>query len=157
MLKREESRRAWESALRLLNYRERSVKEVEKRLLEKHFSPGVIDSVIKKLKNLQLLDDEKFCRLWVRSRIRFRPRSVWLLCRELREKGVEEEIIKRVIEEELPLESELTLAISLAKKQSKYYQGEDPVKARRKLSAFLSRRGFSMEIIRKSLEEVLLF
>ena len=91
MKKNREYRKAWESALRLLNYRERSIKELEGRLREKHYSPPSIDAVIKRLLELDLLDDRKFARLWTRSRIQFKPRSAWLISRELREKGIEDD------------------------------------------------------------------
>jgi len=155
MKKTREYRKAWESALRLLNYRERSIKELEGRLLEKHYSPPTIDAVIKRLLELDLLDDSKFAQLWTRSRVRFKPRSAWLIGRELREKGIAEEIIQQVIEEEFTPEQELEAAMSLAEKQARRYRGEDPEKARRKLFAFLARRGFSPDKIWACLGEVL--
>jgi regulatory protein len=155
MKKTKEYRKAWESALRLLNYRERSIKELIDRLSEKHYSSTTISAVIKRLKELDLLDDKKFAQLWARSRIRFKPRSAWLIGRELREKGIEEEIIQQVIEEELTPEQELAAAMSLAEKQVRRYRGEDTEKAREKLFAFLARRGFSPDMIWKCLEEVL--
>ncbi|HDL64203.1 MAG TPA: regulatory protein RecX [Proteobacteria bacterium] len=147
-----EYREAWESALRLLNYRERSIKELEGRLLEKHYSPPIIEAVIKRLKELDLLDDRKFARLWARSRIRFKPRSSWLISRELREKGIREEVIREVIETEFTPEQELEAAMSLAEKQARRYRGEDPEKAREKLFAFLARRGFASDTIYKCID-----
>lgn len=150
-----EYRKAWESALRLLNYRERSIKELEERLLEKDYSPPTINAVIKRLKELDLLNDKKFARLWARSRIRFKPRSAWLISRELREKGIEEEVIQEVVEEELTPEQELEAAMSLAEKQVRRYRGEDTEKVHEKLFAFLARRGFSSDMIWKCLKKVL--
>ncbi len=155
MKKTREYRKAWESALRLLNYRERSIKELEGRLREKHYSPSSIDAVIKRLLELDLLDDRKFARLWVRSRIQFKPRSAWLISRELREKGIEEEVIQEVIEEEFTPEQEQAAVMGLAEKQARRYRGEDPGKAREKLFAYLARRGFSPDMIWKCLDEVL--
>ena len=82
MKKTKEYNRAWESALRLLNYRERSIQELTGRLQEKHYTPDTVTAVIRRLKELDLLDDIKFARLWARSRIRFKPRSAWLISRE---------------------------------------------------------------------------
>ena len=139
----------------MLNYRERSIKELIDRLSEKHYSSTTISAVIKRLKELDLLDDRKFARLWTRSRVRFKPRSAWLIGRELREKGIAEEVIQQVIEEELTPEQELEAAMNLAEKQARRYRGEDPEKARRKLFAFLARRGFSPDKIWACLGEVL--
>ena len=143
--------------MRLLNYRERSIKELADKLDGKHYSPAIITAVIKRLEELELLNDEKFARLWIRSRVRFKPRSAWLISRELREKGIEEEVIQQVIEEEFTPEQEMEAAMSLAEKQVRRYRGEEPEKARRKLFAYLSRRGFSPDMIWKCLEEVLTF
>ncbi|MEA1926774.1 MAG: regulatory protein RecX [Candidatus Auribacterota bacterium] len=155
MKKTKEYRKAWESALRLLNYRERSIKELSDRLSEKHYSPGTITAVIKRLKELDLLDDKKFARLWTRSRVHSKPRSAWLISRELREKGISEEVIQEVVEDEYTPEQEEEAAMSLAKKQAMRYRTDEPEKAREKLFAFLSRRGFSSDLIWKCLEEVL--
>jgi len=155
MRKTREYRRGWESALRLLHYRERSIKELSDRLSEKHYSPKTIAAVIKRLEELDLLDDKKFARLWTRSRIRFKPRSAWLIGRELREKGIEEEVIQQVIEEEFTAEQEMGAAMSLAEKQVRRYRGEESEKARRKLFAYLARRGFSSDMIRECIEKVL--
>ncbi|MDP8215401.1 MAG: regulatory protein RecX [Candidatus Euphemobacter frigidus] len=147
--------RAWESALRLLNYRERSRKELSDKLGERHYPTPVITRIIEKLERLELLDDEKFARLWVRSRLRFKPRSAWLIRRELKEKGLDEELISRVVEEEYPPDREMGAAVTLARKRFDYYRGDQPAAAWRKLFAYLARRGFSPDTIRECIDKVI--
>ncbi len=145
----EELRRAWESALRILTYRERSRKELKDRLLGKKYSPEAVSATIEKLERLELLDDEKFARLWVNSRINFKPRSAWLIERELREKGIEPETARAILEELLPPDREREAARQLAEGRIRHYRGQTPEAARRKLFAYLARRGFSPGLVRE--------
>jgi regulatory protein len=154
MEKDEEFRRAWESALRLLTYRERSRKELRDKLAEKEYSPEAVAATIEKLERLELIDDEKFARLWVNSRVNFKPRAAWLIGRELREKGIDPEISGRVLDEIIPPERERAAARELAERRVRHYRGEPTETARRKLFSYLARRGFSSETIRECLEDL---
>ena len=148
-----ETAKAFSYALRLLNYRERSRREVRDKLERKKFSAPVIAEVLEKCEDLGLIDDEKFARLWIRSRIRFKPRSAWLIGRELREKGIKEEMIGPILEEEYPAEEERETVRSLASRRIRYYRRDDRETARRKLYAYLARRGFSGDMISKAVAE----
>mgnify|MGYP006292988203 CR=1 FL=1 len=150
-----ETPKAFSYALRLLNYRERSRREVREKLERKKFTAPVIGEVLDKLEDLGLIDDEKFARLWIRSRIRFKPRSSWLIGRELREKGIKEEMIGPILEEEYPAEEEREAVRSLAARRIRYYRRDNRETARRKLYAYLARRGFSGDMISKAVGEVL--
>lgn len=59
---------ALERALRLLNYRERSVHEMRSRLAEDGYSKAVIDALVERLIDLQLLDDRRYAGCLVRSK-----------------------------------------------------------------------------------------
>ncbi len=151
----EELRRAWESALRLLTYRERSRKELREKLAEKKFSAAAVDATIGKLERLELIDDEKFARLWASSRVSSKPRAAWLIGRELREKGIAPETVRRVLEEALPPEREREAARELAENRARRYRGEPVETARRKLYSFLARRGFSPGLIGEIVNRVI--
>lgn len=151
----EEFRQAWESALRLLTYRERSRKELNDKLVGKKYSPSAVSAVIGKLERLELLDDEKFARLWVNSRINSKPRAAWLVGRELDQKGIAQETARRILGELIPPEREREAARQLAESRVRQYRGEDPRTARRKLFAYLARRGFPSETIRECLDDLI--
>ena len=150
----EEFRRVWESALRLLTYRERSRKELWDKLAGKKYSPAAVAAVIEKLERLELLDDEKFARLWVNSRINFKPRAAWLIGRELARKGIAGETARRVLGELIPPEREREAARELAENRVRHYRGEPSQTARRKLFSYLARRGFPSETIRECLDDL---
>lgn len=133
-------------ALRLISRRPRSEKEIHDYLRRKKSPPELIEKVIKKLKQLKQVNDLEFARWWVEQRSTFRPRGKFGLTMELRQKGVNEKIIKQVIDEKV---KELPLAQKLAQKKFKAYKNLPREERYQKMSAFLARRGFSWEIIKK--------
>lgn len=156
MKKEDTEEKAREYVFKLLNYRERSRGEVEERLKKKKFDQKIIKKTIAYFERIDLLNDERFARLWVRSRMRFRPRSTRLIHLELRQKGLEKELIERIIKEEISPGQEMAAALALAIKQAAYYKYDPPIAARRKLFAYLARRGFPFDMIKSALEKVFL-
>ena len=136
-----------EAALYLLGYRARSCHELRDRLLGKGFVATDIDELIVRLTEVGLLDDERFARDLVRYHTRAHPLGRFGLLRELRMKGIADELAKKVLEEELSVEAEIELATEIVKKvlnrkldfKSKY----------KKAVGYLSRRGFSTHAINR--------
>ncbi len=143
LLLKELIQRALERAMRLLSYRPRSEGELRTRLRRQGFEEEVISYVVEKLRELRLLDDLAFARSWRESRQVSRPRSKRLLESELRKKGLAPEIIAEVVAE-VDDESE---AYRAALKKAHQLTGENYPVFRRKLAAYLSRRGFDWEVI----------
>ena len=79
---------ARERALRVLGYRERSVKELSKRLGDDGYPPAVVQALVERMSELGLVNDERFASAWARARIAagFGPDRI---ARELAAKGVE--------------------------------------------------------------------
>jgi len=149
ILQTEDKRKAKEAALSLLSYRARSEKEISQKLKKKGHDQNSIKEVIADLKRLNLLDDYEFACLWIKDRLRNRPRGVALLRQELKSKGIEKENIEKALEELYPEESEPKIASELIRKRQKRYQGLDKKLTRKKMSNFLLRRGFSYEVVRE--------
>ncbi len=124
---------------RLLGIRPRSVFEMERKLRGKGFNKEIIEKVIDELKNLELLDDEKFAKQWLEERLRYRPCGRFLVKKKLIEKGIAEEIIDKVLEEFLPPEKEIGFARKIIENKHK--------EPRQKLILFLKSRGFGWEVI----------
>ena len=87
----------YNKALEFLSYRTRSEKEVREKLKLKQAEPQVFEKVISKLKEKRFINDEEFARQWIENRERFKPRSLRLIRLELRQKGIEGEILERVV------------------------------------------------------------
>jgi regulatory protein len=157
---------ALEPALRLLSRRSRTVKELRDRLEKKGVSSGDITACIRWLAERSLLDDEAFARALTRDRIRFSPRSPFLIRQELGRKGVAASLSTRAIEQVLEEEGleAADLAIQAAwgwvlrqsSKTRSHLLGKrftkEREKARRRLYGFLSRRGFGGDEARRGME-----
>ncbi|HAD82936.1 MAG: hypothetical protein A2509_11395 [Candidatus Edwardsbacteria bacterium RIFOXYD12_FULL_50_11] len=142
-------------ALRLLEMRGRSVKDVRDKLKVKGVSPGDIDLVIDDLLSLGLLDDEKFARDWIENRQHFRPTGVVRLRQELFAKGIDREIVDQAIREYKSNSDEFPAALDLARRKLKLYRKLDVAAAKRRLVGFLARRGYETSIVSKVLKELL--
>jgi regulatory protein len=142
--------KAYQRALNYLSYRPRSRAEVQGNLTKHAIPEDVIKQVIDRLQENNLVDDLKFAQAWVENRSDFRPRSRWVLAMELHQKGIHDDII----EQALAGIDEEQLAFQAARKQSRKYRGLEWHDFRRKLSAFLARRGFKYEIIKPIVDRI---
>ena len=142
---------AYQKAMKFIGYRVRTSSEVERHLRKKGIEPQVISSVKERLEANGLLNDENFAKNWIENRNEFRPRSHRLLASELRNKGVNSEIIQDVIESTTP---EDELAYLAAKKRIRRYEHLEWQDFQRKLGSFLVRRGFSYSTIKPVVHQV---
>jgi len=143
--------RALRDALRLLNQRLRSTAEVRERLLRRGYDEEQVEGVLSRLTELGLLDDRAFARAWVENRQVFRPRGRPALAAELRKKGLSPEIIAEVLEASPP---EDEAALALARRRAPALRGLERPTFLRRLHAFLARRGFSPEVVRRVASQV---
>lgn len=141
--------RAYERALNYLTYRPRSEAEIRRNLREKH-AGEVIDSVIERLVGAGLVDDGEFAQYWVENRLQFRPRGLQALRYELRQKGVADS----AIDEALAGVDESQAARQLVESALSRFRRLPPADFRRKLSGYLTRRGFSYQVVRSLVEEM---
>jgi len=144
--------KATEAALRLLTVRPRSEREVRDRLRRKGYGAAAIDATIAKLEGWRYLDDAEFARAWVANREANQPRGRRLLEQELRQKGVEREVVRDTIEAADLDEAQTALDLGRAKLRS--YASLDPAVARRRLGSYLARRGYGYDIVRPTLDRL---
>lgn len=140
----DEQERAYERVVRFLRYRPRSRAEVERYLRRKHFAEETITRVIKRLQDAGYLDDEAFARFWVENRQRFRPRSRRALGVELRQKGVAQDIVQEVVEEQ----DDEEVAWQAVEARLPRWHNLSREQLQRKLGDFLMHRGFDYATIR---------
>jgi len=144
LIQKDTSEVAFQKAIKLLDYRPRTGQEIRQKLQQKGFEPGQINQVVERLIAAHLIHDEKFAAAWVESRNQFRPSSQRVLRYELRSKGIDEEIIEEALQSS---EEDLELARRAAQKMVRRLSNLDWQEFRKKLSAFLARRGFSYETV----------
>lgn len=140
--------KCYNAALRLLSYRPRSDAEIRARL-SRRFGKEIIDRVLLQLKARQMVDDAAFAQFWRENRESFSPRSKRLLKLELRQKGIDPEVVDEVLEGFDDDES----AYRAAKRKGRTLE-RDYETFRRKLGAFLGRRGFSYGVIKRTIERL---
>ena len=145
----DERNRAFERALRFLSYRPRSQVEVERHLRRKAIGEDVIGDVIARLERAKYLDDEEFAHFWLENRERFRPRGQRALRYELRQKGVSDEIITRLLDE-TDDEAAAWRAVEGRLTRWAHLSGGE---FRQKVAGYLSRRGFDYSTISLTLEK----
>ncbi len=156
-----------QAALHLLAYRPRAEQELRVRLRSKGFPHAPVEWCLRNLEEQGLIDDRAFASAYVRSRIRLGPRGRFRLTQELRQKGVSAEVAERAIDQAFSKEetSERALARAAARRwldrqgstsiesMASTDRSKERERARRRLHAFLSRRGFGPDVIRDALEE----
>ncbi|MDB4948073.1 MAG: regulatory protein RecX [Gemmatimonadetes bacterium] len=148
--------RAREAALSLLSFRPRTAAELRRRLVEKDFPADVAAQVVERLDAMKLVDDAAFAEMFVRDRVRLKPKGRRVLAQELRVRGVDEDTALGAIDGVMQRggTSDADLARAAAGRW-RPRAGEDPRKARARLHAFLARRGFNGDAIREVADEVL--
>ena len=127
-------------------HRPRSAAEVTNRLRRAHVDDETVQIVLDLLREQGLLDDTRFAALWVENRSSFHPRSARMLEYELRQKGVAREAIETVIGA-TSAGDEVETAVAAGRKRLRAFASLDEEAFRRRMAAFLARRGFSYQTI----------
>jgi len=133
-------------AFLLLKFRLRSEKELCERLKKKGFESGTIREVAGSLKSKGFIDDRLFAKAWIKSRL---GRSLGLrrIRQELNLKGIDKEITDTYLNEVKKVYSEQDVVKNIAQERLEKLKGVEPRCARRRVYAYLLRRGFSPEIV----------
>jgi regulatory protein len=148
----DEAAKATDAAIRLLTVRPRSTREIQLRLRQKQYDDATIEQVIERLREWKYIDDEAFARFWVENRESNRPRGRRLLEQELRFKGVDRGAVTQAIEDAGI--DELAGALEIAREKLRSYEGLEPAVRDRRLGAFLARRGYGYDIVKRVLKEL---
>jgi regulatory protein len=139
----DEQNRAFNRALNFLSYRPRSRVEVERYLRGKAVDEETVADVLLRLEQARYVDDETFARFWVENREQFRPRSRRALRYELRQKGVSNAIIDRVLGS---VDDEAAAWRAIEGRLDRWANLPSD-RFRQKVMGYLSRRGFDYSTI----------
>lgn len=146
----DEIHRSLSYALRLIALRPRSHKELSVRLARRGFDPAIVQQALAKLDEQGLADDDAFARFWLDNRQRFRPLGRRLMELELRQKGIDASIIAKAVAD---VDDELG-AYQAAQKKGRSLSELGYVDFRRRLGAFLRRRGFDYAVTVRIIDRV---
>lgn len=140
-------------AYRFLNYKQRSEKEVRKKLKEKKLSDGSIDIVISSLKDLKYINDESYAKSYLQSKILRKPEGKRVLKMKLADKGIPKEIAENILSEQYPPETETEKAAELLRKYEKKVRAITPAEKKKKCFRFLLSKGFDFDTINEVLRQ----
>ncbi len=138
-------------ALDLLSARPYTVRQLRRKLVQKEVPADEAETVIQRLLGAGLLDDERYALGYARSKLVGQGSSVRRISQELARKGVSTELSKQAIEQVVIDEEIDTRAVveRVARKKLASMGDLEPVVLRRRLFAFLARRGYEMDEIRE--------
>ena len=145
-----QNRTVRECALALLEFRDRTERELRQKLKEREYSAEEINETVLFLKEYRYLDDEAYVDRYIRSCAARKSRRQ--IRADLERKGVSREIIDLQLQEKT-VDEDSQIRKLLQKKG--YVPGKrlEPGEYRRSMGA-LGRRGFSGEAIRKAMESM---
>jgi len=139
-------------ALRYVAMRQRTVWEVSFYLERKGADAPLLQTILNKLSEVGLLDDEKYARAYINDRQLLRPTSRRKIIMELKKKRLPEDIVQRVLAEQAdesdtnPEQAALLDIITRKRRQSKYQDNQ-------KLMQYLARQGFGYSDIKTALNQ----
>jgi len=148
----EEKNKVWQKALRYLGYKARTTIEVRNHLLKYGYDLENIDSIINRLLEEKLLDDNLYAKQYVKQRALLNPRGKKLLAYELKRKGLNDTAISESLED-YDEDSEYEFAVKLIENKHSLFINKDKAKSLRKVTGYLERRGFSYSTINKVLNK----
>lgn len=141
---------ARQRALRLISRRPRSELELRQYFDGREVPQAIQDAVIADLSQAELVDDFTFAKTWVENRTAFRPRGEMALKAELRQKGVS----RMAIEDALIGFDEEAAALDAGQKAAGRYQDLVWEDFRKRVGAYLGRRGFRFDIISSVVDRI---
>jgi regulatory protein len=147
---RDETEVAYERALNYLSYRPRSRAEMERYLQRRSVSAAATKTLIERLLGAGLLDDRAFAEYWVENREQFRPRGMYALRSELRQKGVADAVIESTIDDV----DETASAYRAAQARAQRLEHLDYQTFWRRLGGFLTRRGFGYSTVKETVNRL---
>lgn len=149
----ERKNEALKFAMKLLGLRKRSVFEIENRLQKKGYERNIIEDVLENLDRYKYTDDKSFAESYINDRMNFRPCGRFLIKKELKERGIAENIIERKITELISEEKEISSAQKLAQRKLKTIRDKtDRNKTTQKVRSYLQIKGYSFDIISQAVE-----
>ena len=153
ILARDAIDRAVSTAMRALDQRMQTSRELQIRLQRKGFESAAIDAALERLTEYGYLNDERFAELWIENRLAHRPRGKRMLEHELRQKGIDRQTVEETVGS-LDIDDRAA-ALLVAQKQLRKLESLPPAEQKKKLTGMLARRGFDFGVIRATLETVL--
>ncbi|EJF51747.1 regulatory protein RecX [Schaalia georgiae F0490] len=145
---------AREVALRQLDTRARSRRELLGAIASRGFRDGVGQEVVARLEAVGLVDDRAFARALVRERFAARGRTGPALVAELRRKGLDGDTIDEAVST-ISADDEYDRARRLVEDRARSVRGMPRRAAYRRLAGMLARKGYGPDVSARAVCEAL--
>ena len=144
---------SYDRALNMLAFRARSSRELARSLVKKGEERSHVDWAIARLQEQGLLDDAAFARAFTRSKVVGGKQSRRRVEQDLARKGVSRTVAGEAIEDVFEEEAidQRAIVEEAARRKLRSLSGLDPAVQRRRLYAFLARRGYDLDDIRAAI------
>lgn len=146
------SRRAFNSALNSLDYRDHSEKEIRAKLMRKH-GAEYVDEAVEKLIELDLINDRRYAENYARELFDHKKFGKIRIKSELIAKGIASDIasetVNSLFEDEEP--DNIQRIVDIIEK--KYYNRMNDEVGRKKVFSALQRMGYTFSDIREAMSE----
>ena len=146
------SRRAFNSALNSLDYRDHSEKEIRAKLMRKH-GAEYVDEAVEKLIELDLINDRRYAENYARELFEHKKFGKIRIKSELIAKGIASDIASEAVnllfEDEEP--DNIQRIVDIIEK--KYYNRMNDEVGRKKVFSALQRMGYTFSDIREAMSE----
>ena len=139
-------------ALKVIEYRDRTEKELREKLKEKGFGENLIDDELEFLKSYGFINDARYAERFTADAINLKKWGKSRIKSELIRKGVDRELIDNTIEDAfLEIDDDRLFA-----EMQKRYKNSDfsNIKERTRIFNFFLRRGFSPEEIKGAINRM---
>jgi regulatory protein len=142
---------AYNYALNLLSARPYAVRALHRKLIQKEYSTADADDAIRRLVDNGLLDDARYAEQYARSKILSTGASKRRLQQDLYRKGIKADVATTAISQVIDDEEIDTAAVveKVARKKLAQLGDLEPLVLRRRLFAFLARRGYDVDEIKR--------
>lgn len=124
----------------------KSKDQCRKILAKRGIDSEIAERILDRFEEAQIIDDETFARLFTSSRIKTKGLAKSAIARELREKGIGDNLIE-VSLVDLDSESEQARANELAINRVRRMSGLETEVIKRRLAGFLGRKGYSGSVV----------
>ncbi|MEP7087987.1 MAG: regulatory protein RecX [Gemmatimonadota bacterium] len=144
----------FDRALAMLAARPRAARDLERMLVRKGEPAEHVAAAVERLITLGALDDAQYARQFIRAKISGAGLSRRRLQSELWSKGVARDVIDAALTEVLEVDEvdEDAQIAQVAAKKLRTLRSTDPATTRRRLYAFLARRGYDGSAIRRVMD-----
>lgn len=139
-------------AINFISYRFRSEKEIINRLKKEKASDLEIDNIILYLKNLNMIDDIEFTKIFYNNKSQINKWSSKKIKYELYLKGISSEVFYDAIGDTYEMDYNNALSV-IEKNYSIWKNKYDKFKLKNKIYSTLAQKGFSYDIITSVIEE----